>query len=82
MILLLKSEKPAVDVACTIIMKPKMAKKGRSKGTAMPAIALPSKKKIKLASKTQNVATPLLKLRLLKKNRLILECFCKVVCSF
>lgn len=42
-----------VDVASTIIMPPKLVKRGQQKGAEMTAIGLPSKKKTKFANKTQ-----------------------------
>lgn len=42
-----------VEVASTIIMPPKLVKRGQQKGAEMTAIGLPSKKKTKFANKTQ-----------------------------
>ena len=42
-----------VDVASTIIMPPKLVKRGQQKGAEMTVIGLPSKKKTKFANKTQ-----------------------------
>lgn len=42
-----------VDVASTIIMPPKLVKRGQQKGAEMTAIGQPSKKKTKFANKTQ-----------------------------
>ena len=42
-----------VDVASTIIMPPKLVKRGQQKGAEMTAIGLPSKKNTKFANKTQ-----------------------------
>ena len=42
-----------VEVASTIIMPPKLVKRGQQKGAEMTAIGLPSKKKTKFANKSQ-----------------------------
>lgn len=42
-----------VEVASTIIMPPKLVKRGQQKGAEMTAIGLPSKKNTKFANKTQ-----------------------------
>lgn len=42
-----------VEVASTIIMPPKLVKRGQQKGAEMTAIGLPSKKKTKFANKNQ-----------------------------
>ena len=52
-------------------------KRGRPKAAEMTVIGLPSKKKTKLANKTQNVVTTFSKLRPIEKDRLILECLVK-----
>ena len=71
------SEKPTVDVTSTIIMPPKMVKRGRPKGVKLTVIGLPSRKKTKFGNKTQKVVFSFSKLRPNEKDRSVLECFAK-----